>query len=53
MEWFSLFLDMISDLVTQVYSYPVFNGLSLGSIIIVTAISGMLISTFVSRGDHA
>lgn len=53
MEWFSFFLDMISDLVSQVYSYPIFAGMSLGSIIIVTAVSGVLINTFVSRGSHA
>lgn len=53
MDWFNFILDMISDLVSRFYSFPVFNGLTIGNILIVTLVSGMLISTFVSRGDHA
>lgn len=53
MEWFNFFLQVLSDLVTNVFSKVVFAGMSLGSIIIVCAVSGILINTFVSRGAHA
>lgn len=53
LDWFNLFLDMIADLIRNFYTFPLFAGVTLGQFIIVTAVSGMLIGTFVSRGRNA